>query len=118
MFPQVYQLLHNAAPVAAIVGDRIGAHGEIPQDATRPYITYSTVSGQPFDQLSGTPCGDVDSIQIDCWHQTDPGIRALAAAVRAALDAALICNRVRIDLREPDTRLFRVGIEADFITNR
>lgn len=118
MFPPVYNLLHGAAAVLAIVGDRIGAHNEVPQDTARPYITYSTVSGQPFDQLSGAPCGDFDAIDINCWHQTDEGIRALALAVRNALDAALICNRVTIDLREPDTRLYRVGITADFITNR
>lgn len=117
MFPPVYQLLHNATAVATIVGDRIGAHNEVPQDATRPYITYSGFD-QPFDQLSGAPCGDFTTIDINCWHQTDAGVRALAKAVRDALDVALICNRVTIDLREPDTRLYRVGIEADFITNR
>lgn len=118
MFPQVFQLLHDSAAVAAIVSDRIGAHNEIPQDASRPYITYATVSGQPYDHLSGPPGGDFDAIDINCWHQTDAGVRALAKAVRDALDAALICNRVTVDLREPDTRLYRVGITADFITNR
>lgn len=117
MFPPVYDLLHGSSAVAAIVGDRIGAHNEVPQDAARPYITYAGFD-QPFDQLSGAPCGDFSTVDINCWHQTDAGVRALAKAVRYALDAALICNRVTIDLREPDTRLYRVGISADFITNR
>src|SRR5690606_15519354 len=89
MFPAVFQLLHNAPAVAAIVGDRIGAHGEVPQDASRPYITYSGVD-QPYDQLDGPPSADFAPTDINCWHQTDEGIRALAKAVRDALDAALI----------------------------
>lgn len=117
MFPKVYTLLHSWPAVAAIVGDRIGAHGEVPQDTARPYITYSGFD-QPYDQLDGPPSADFAPTDINCWHQSDEGVRALAKAVRDALDAALICNRVTIDLREPDTRLFRVSITADFITNR
>ena len=116
MFPPVYNTLRTSA-VIAIVGDRIGAHGEVPQDTTRPYITYSGFD-QPYDQLSGAPCGDMTTVDINCWHHTDAGIRALAAAVRGALDAALIANRVRIDMRDRETKLYRVLIEADFITQR
>lgn len=118
MFPPVYQTLRASAAVVAIVGDRIGAHGEVPQDTARPYITWFVVAGQPQDQISGAPCADFDAIQIDCWHQTDAGIRALATSVRDAIDAVGVSNRVRVNLREPDTKLYRVGIEADFITQR
>lgn len=118
MFPPVYQALRASAAVVAIVGDRIGAHGEVPQDTTRPYITWFVVSGEPQDQISGTPCADFDTVQIDCWHQTDAGIRALGLAVRDAIDASGVSNRLRVNLREPETKLFRVGIEADFILQR
>jgi hypothetical protein len=120
MLPPVYQLLANTSAVVAIVGDRIAGHGEVPQDTTRPYITYFTVTGQPFDQISGAPCSDRDSEQIDCWHDTRPGIRKLAFAVRDALDAAGYHNRVVVNTREGvgTTRMYRVAIQADFITNR
>lgn len=117
MFPAVYQTLRTPA-VVAIVDDRIGRHGEVGQDERRPYITWSIVIGNPHDHLSGPPPSDFTTVDINCWHPTDAGVETLALAVRAALDAALICNRVRVNRRDPDTRLYRVGLEADFITQR
>lgn len=118
MFPPVYQTLRANATVLATVADRIGRHGEIEQDATRPYITWQIVSGNPYDVLSSAPCADFTTVQIDIYSPTDAGAAALAVAVRDALDTALVVNRVVVNLREPDTRLYRVGMEADFITQR
>ena len=118
MFPKVYQTLQANPAVVAIVGDRIGRHGEVAQTEVRPYIVWQIVIGDPYENLSGTPCGDFTTVQLDCYHQTDAGVEQLAKAVRAALDAELIVNRVRIDIRDPDTRLYRVGLDADFITDR
>jgi hypothetical protein len=117
MFPKVYRTIRTPA-VAAIVDTRIGRHGEVSQTEQRPYITWQIVAGQPYDNLSSAPCGDFTTVQLDCYHPTDAGAEQLALAVRAALDAALICNRVVIDNRDPDTKLYRVGMEADFIDQR
>lgn len=117
MFPPVYRTLRTAN-VIAIVGDRIGRHGEVGQDETRPYITWSIVVGNPHDHISGSPPSDFTTVDINCWHPTDAGIEALALSVQSALDAAGHHNRVRVNQRDPDTRLYRVGIEADFITQR
>ena len=117
MFPPVFKTLSTTA-VTAIVGTRIGRHGEVAQDEVRPYIVWQIVTGQPYDNLSAAPCGDFTVVQIDCYHQTDAGVVQLANAVRAALDGALIVNRVRLNVRDPETRLYRVGLDADFITDR
>lgn len=117
MFPKVYRTVRTPA-VAAIVDTRIGRHGEVSQTETRPYITWQIISGQPFDNLSSAPGGDFTTVQLDCYHATDAGAEQLAMAVREALDAGLICNRVVINSRDPDTKLYRVGMEADFIDQR
>ena len=117
MFPPVFKTLSTTA-VTAIVGTRIGRHGEVAQDEVRPYIVWQIVIGQPYDNLSAAPCGDFTTVQIDCYHPTDKGIQELGVAVRAALDAAGVHNRVTVNNRDPDTKLYRVGIDADFITNR
>jgi len=118
MFPQVFQTLTANATVVAMVANRIGRHGVVQQTETKPYITWQIVLGQPYDNLSSTPCGDFTTVQIDCYHQTDAGVQQLGVAVRAALDAAGIHNRVTVNNRDPDTKLYRVGLDADFITNR
>lgn len=118
MFPPVYQTLRANATVLAAVGDRIGAPGEVPQDTSSPYITWFIVIGQPHDTISEPPESDFTSVQIDCWAEDEGAVRSLAVAVRAALDAVGVHNRIAVHLREPNTKLYRVGIEADFITQR
>lgn len=117
MFPKVFRAIHTTA-VSAIVGDRIGRHGFVAQTEPRPYITWQIISGQPYDNLSSAPGGDFTTVQLDCYHPTDAGAEQLALAVREALDAGLICNRVVLNSRDPETKLYRVGMEADFIDQR
>lgn len=117
MFPPVYRTLRTPA-VIALVGERIGRHGEVPQGTPASYITWQLINGNPFDTLSETPQGDNFTLQIDCYASTDGGIETLASAVRDALDAAGVTNRIVINGREAETRLYRVGFEADFIASR
>lgn len=118
MFPNVYALLQGAPAVVAIVGQKIGRHGSMPQETQAPYITWFVVADQPHDTLSEAPGSDFNTVQIDCWSADDAQVATLARAVRAALDAAGHHNRVVVDQREQDTKLYHVGIEADLITQR
>lgn len=114
MFPKVFRVISTDA-VKAIVDSRIGRHGEVSPGAEKPYITWQLVADDPQLQISGRPCTNFTAIQIDCYHPTDAGIEQLAVAVRDALDAARVANRVVIDARDTETRLYRVGLQADFI---
>jgi Protein of unknown function (DUF3168) len=114
----VYQVLRSNSTVVNTVGTRIYRHGSAPQDVQKPYITWFVVTGQPEDILNAAPPHDRDTIQIDCWAETDTSIETLAYAVRSALDNQLISNRIIIDSRETDTKLYRMALEADFIASR
>lgn len=123
MFAPICRTINTAA-VRAIVGNppRIYSSGLAPEGVTAPYITWFVVAGQPYDHLSGAPGADNDSIQIDCWTGPDDDQELvcinLARAVRDALDAAGQANRIIVNTRDPDTWLFRVGLQVDFIHNR
>lgn len=118
MLPNVYQQLRTNSTVVNLVGTRIYRHGSAPQDVTKPYITWSLSMGMPQDVLNAAPCHDKDTVQIDCWSETDEGIENLAYAVRSALDSALISNRIMLNTRETDTKLYRITVEADIIRSR
>ena len=118
MLPNIYAILRANSTVLSTVSTRIYRHGAAPQDVLKPYITWFVISGIPEIQISGTPCSDVDTIQIDVWHETDAGVETLAYAVRTAIDSAGYANRMIQDLRETDTRLFRISFEADIIQSR
>ena len=119
MLPKVFPVLTTPAVLAIVGGTpvRIFRHGAAPQDTAKPYVTWFEVSGQPYDQISGLPCGDFDSVQIDCWSMDGTQVETLARAVRDAVDAAGFANRLVINHRDPDTKLYRIGLQADFINS-
>ena len=118
MLPNIYVILRANSTVLSTVSTRIYRHGNAPQDVVKPYITWFVVSGVPELQISGMPCSDVDTIQIDVWHETDLGVETLAYAVRSALDSAGHSNQMILNLRETDTKLYRIGFQTDIIRSR
>lgn len=109
----------NTPAVQAIVGDRIYGKGRAPQNTQAPYITWFTVVGDPYANLSESPHADNDSVQVDCWtgpaDDQEAVCNQLAKAVRDAVDAAGQACHLVIDTRESDTGLFRIGLQVGFI---
>jgi hypothetical protein len=121
MFPPVFQTLKASQSLRSIVGTnppRIYRHGSAPQDTTRPYVTWSVIGTEPQNNLSDLPPSDRIALQVDCWHQTDAGVEALAEAVRDAIEPRAHMTGLVVDLREPETKLFRVGLQFDFWLDR
>lgn len=118
MLPNIYAILRANSTVLSTVATRIYRHGAAPQDVLKPYITWFVVSGVPELQISGSPCMDVDTIHIDIWSETDSSIETLAYAVRDALDDANHANQMILNLRETDTKLYRIGFQTDIIRSR
>lgn len=117
MLPPVFQTLKASPAVKDIVGTnppRIYRHGDAPQNTERPYITWQLVSGVPENNLSDPPPVDRQSVQVDCWHQTDSGIELLADAVRDAIEPVAHMTGALIDAREPETKLYRISLAFDF----
>lgn len=114
MLPPVASTLRAAAPVLAIVEDRIFRHGEAPQNVTKPYVTWSIVSGVPHNQVSDVPTMDMVSVDVNCWHQTDGGIETLATAVRNAIEPHAHMVNILANERETETRLYRIGMQFDW----
>lgn len=123
MFAPILRTL-STPEVVAIVGShpRIYSSGDAPQGVLKPYITWFVVVTDPYTHLSGPPGADMDVIQIDCW--AGPGDDQevvcvhLARAVRDALELTGQSCRVIANRREPDTGLFHIGLQVDFIHNR
>lgn len=117
MLPPVFQTLKASTAVKNIVGQnppRIYRHGEAPQNVERPYISWQLISGVPENNLSDPPPADRQSVQVDCWHQTDAGIETLAEAVRDAIEPVAHMTQVSVDERDEETRLYRISMDFDF----
>jgi hypothetical protein len=122
----VLAVLSTPAVLAILQSDgatRIYDFQTAPQGTPTPYLTWFTVVGLPGEGLSRAPDYDVDTIQIDMYASAQgngrAAAKALALAVRDALDAARIVNRRIVDTStDTDTKFFRISFEADFIFKR
>lgn len=120
MLPAIFTILNTSA-IQAYVGSspvRIYRHGQAPEGVARPYITWFVVIGMPYDQIDGTPCGDMDTVQIDVWSESDAQVEALAALVRDAIESNGYTCRITANDFETDTKLYRIGFDVDFIHSR
>jgi hypothetical protein len=144
MLPPIYVWLRASQPVQALIGQyqnnsigifdlgifdtgifdhsieviRAYRHGEAPQDTTRPYVTWSLVAGVPDNELSSVARGDRYTVQVDCWHQTDAGIEALAKAVRNAIEPNAHMTGIILNNRDPQTKLYRIALQFDVLQSR
>jgi hypothetical protein len=115
MLPPIYAILKASTAVTDIIGDppRAYRHRSAVQDTTRPYVTWALAGGIPENVLFEAPDIDRMSVDIDCWHPADGGVEELAAAVRDAVELHGHVTNVSTDIREPETKLYRLTIQAD-----
>ena len=115
MLPLIYSWLKAAPAVTAILGaaPKVYRHGSAPQGAVAPYVTWSVISDAPENNLSELPPVDRVTVQVDCYHTTDPGIEQLATAVRNAIEPHAHMTGMPINEREPETQLYRIALQFD-----
>jgi hypothetical protein len=120
MLPPIFTWLKASNAVKALIGNtpRAYRHGDAPQDTTKPYVTWQLVAGTPDNVLSSTPPSDRYTVQIDCWHQTDAGVESLATAVRDAVEIHAHMTGIPLNLRETETKLYRISLQFDVLQTR
>lgn len=122
MLPPVYPLV-NVPAVRAIAPDgvsnvRVYPFGEAPQTIASPYATWQYVSGVPANQLQGRPQVDQVRVQFDAYGTTGAQSRALAAALRDAMEGTTHCVLFFDQGRDPDTNAFRITASFDLWASR
>lgn len=117
MIPAVYPLLTGDAAVSAIVGNRV-YQTEAPEPVIRPYVVFSLPSSVPLNTLSCNPEMDDQRIQVDCWSESQTESRQLGEAVRNALETVTHIVLGPWADRDPDTKMFRWSMDAEFFEPR
>lgn len=85
----VFSLVKGSSTCTALLGDspvRFFEFGSAPQLETLPYATFQEINGTPFNQLEGAAEADQISYQIDAWAKAPGEVRAVANAIRSALE--------------------------------
>lgn len=81
----IYDLLSNDATVSGLVSTRVYPD-TVPQNASFPYVAYTTTSTLPTDAKDGVSRLDVVGVQVDIYSRDYSVTQAIAAACRDALD--------------------------------
>jgi hypothetical protein len=97
---------------------RLYPFGEARQSDTYPYAVWQIVGGQPENYLGDAPNVDNFSTQIDVYAKTWSSARAVANALQAAIEADAYVVAYHGEMRDPETKSFRVSFTADWITSR
>lgn len=120
MLPFLYPLLNVPAlhPYVGTDDPRIYDFGEVPQGTDAAYITFWQVTDQPHEQISGAPCSDEVTMQVDCYSKSRSDCREMAKAVRRIFDDLGYSNRLIIQTYEAETKLYRISFEVEIFENR
>lgn len=84
----VVDILQGDGAVSALIGTRVFSMS-IPQEVSTtrlPCVVYTRISRPQVTSLDGPSNLAFPRLQLNCWASTYPGAKALAKAVREALD--------------------------------
>lgn len=95
---------------------RIFPFGEAPEKTQAPYVTYFVVpAGTTENTLDCGPEMDRIPTQVDVWHKSAKECLELATLIRIKLQAHGVLTRFGGEEREPNTQLYRLMMEFDFL---
>lgn len=121
MYPPIFATCKASSAVTALLGTspvRLYPFGEAPQGVARPYAVWQGIGGSPENYLGQTSDVDLFSLQVDVYADSVDAARAVAAALRDAIEPVAHIVGWRGESREPDTNFFRYSFDVDWYVDR
>ena len=117
MYPPIFATCVAEAGVTALLGTvptRLYLFGEAPQNVAKPYAVWQTITGSPENYIGTLP--DIDSyvIQIDVYADSASSSRAVAEAIRDAVEPAAHVTSWGAEDRDPSTNNYRLNFTIDW----
>ena len=82
----LFPLIKNSTTLLGTQPVRFFEFGTAPALEKPPFATWQEITGTPFNYLEGRPSTDSVKVQIDVWATSTAECRAVARAIRRALD--------------------------------
>lgn len=122
MYPPAFAIVAASPGVQALIGAppnvRFHPFGEANPNPMLPYAVWQTVFGSPFNYLGNTPDGDAFGTQIDVFANEATEARAVAAAIRAAVEPVAYVSSYNGEFRDQVTRHYRYSFTVDWLVSR
>lgn len=118
----IFSLATASSDVVALLGKgstvRLYLFGEAPAQVAKPYVVWQLVGGSPENLLAGVPNLDNYQVQLDVYADSAAVARQVQRALMAAYEPQAYVVSYNFEMREPDTRLYRVCFTVEFMTPR
>ncbi|WP_444959710.1 DUF3168 domain-containing protein [Microbulbifer sp. VVAC002] len=118
----VFRLALASSDVTNLLGSggdcRVYPFGEAPKNVAHPYAVYQLIGGQPQNYLAGSPDADSAQVQIDVYGSSPSAVRAAVKALAQAVESGGYITRWGARSRDPKTRNYRIGFDAEFLIKR
>lgn len=88
------------------------------ENAQVPYGVWQIAAGSPENYLTNTPDADGYSIQVDVYAASPSQARAVAVALRDAIEPHAHIVAWRGESRDTETRLYRLSFDTDWHVSR
>lgn len=121
MFPPIFTVAAADPAVTALLGSnptRLYPFGQAPQGVVYPYAVWQGFGGSPENYLSGRPDIDGFTLQVDVYADTGTSARAVAEAIRDAIELKAYITRWGGESRDPETGHYRVSFDLDWYVAR
>ena len=121
MYPPIFATCAASASVKALIGSnpvRLYPFGMAPQGVTLPYVVWQSIYGQPENYINQVPDCDKYSLQVDVYANTESSCRAVAMALRDAIEPVAHITNWRGESTDPETLHKRYSFDVDWFVKR
>lgn len=121
MFAPINAVCARDAGVTALLGTtplRLYSFGDAPDKVVKPYAVWQVIGGEPENYLAGRPDIDGYALQVDVYATTGQSARAVAKAIRDAIELHACIIRWGGDGRDPATKNYRYSFDVSWIVPR
>ena len=118
----IFSACAAASAVTALIGAppnmRLSEFGLAPQTVALPYAVWQVVTGLPENYINQVPDIDSYTIQVDVYATTATSSRAVANAIRDAIETKAHIVAWRGESKDPDTLHYRSSFDVTWFVPR
>jgi hypothetical protein len=121
MYPPLFQVCAADSSVQSVLGTaptRLWPFGEADPSPTYPYAVWQVITGGPQNYLGQPADADFFGVQIDVYAKTAEEARAVAQALRSAIESFAYVSSFLGESRDTITRNYRYSFSVDWIVTR
>ena len=121
MYPPIFETASASAAVTALIGSspvRLWPFAQAPENSTLPYVVWQTIGGSPENYINNAPDIDQFSLQVDVYGTGAASVRAVAAALRDAIQGAANIVSWRGESTDFETKNYRFTFDVDWLVKR